>query len=175
MLQIQGDIAFAYSRRIEKRPSTYSQMFPGHQRGNYHLQYLYQTQAWTSYDTRDNEYESKIRPPASTQGHIYWRNNAATNNVINNVKCKLKLSSYDSVLKHLPALIEGSTLSRSTSWSCPNLQKKTHQSLQPRRQETIPTWCNRKRRLELLPFHDLSNFGSKFFNLRKPENITIKH
>lgn len=84
-----------------------------------------------------------------------------------------------------PALRAGSTLSRSTSWSCPNLPKrktKKTQTIQESLKQTskfktveqnsnvtvTPKHNNRDKissRRPNIPVYNLSNFGSKFFNL----------
>ena len=83
----------------------------------------------------------------------------------------IQLSRYMSYNKgfHAPALMEGSILWRSTSWSCPNLPSWTtnHQKNEVNQKNNKTKngeweWESKPS----IPIYDLSYFWSKFFNLQ---------
>lgn len=85
----------------------------------------------------------------------------------------IPLSRYMSYNKgfHAPALMEGSILWRSTSWSCPNLSSQTTNHQKNEANQKNNKTKNREWEWEWeskpsIPIYDLSYFWSKFFNLQ---------
>lgn len=122
---------------------TCSQTFQEYLHGNYRLQYLQlpQTESnarrkysktfiHTSSGYPTNQNQENIENSTSCLRLINYEHSVAAEamrfdysliNLFSHKKHKSKTTMW--IMKQLPALIEGSTVSRSTAWSCPNLQK----------------------------------------------------